>query len=327
MVATVGTSTTASKANGCFACAPLPAGADRDACLCRAPVGLPCAALILEPSPVEPEARLAHLRQRAAMAAGARQHAAREAKFQDKWDPGHARDLRTTSSHYAHAEQRIRREIESVKRELGGSKPTKGKKTPSRSTRRSNTRRTPGRTPRPAGRRASRQTAAGGGGDGDPPSGDPDPAPAPGAAASTAPLPPFKARALPGGADRVRAELSALTVRARARALASTPDMGESDALFRVDPLVALRAIASERRVSTPDDAGTSGAFALTTSESAPVAGQAPALSGSLAQAPLRAPDVRVGQRFLISAKARKRFPGSHFRRESLTRLVRAGSS
>ena len=103
---------------GCFACSALPPR-EREACVaCRAPVGLPFAGLVLEPAPVEPVARLEHLRRQAAVAAGAAQYAAREAVYQDRWDRDHARDLRVTSDLYGRAERRLRREIDQVERQL-----------------------------------------------------------------------------------------------------------------------------------------------------------------------------------------------------------------
>lgn len=209
----MGMSTMEVSAKGCFACSPLPPGPDRDQCPCRAPVGLACIGAILEPPPAEPGARLEHLRRQAQLAAGAREYAEREAVLQDRCDQDHARDLRTTSTSYAHVERRLRGEIERLERELSTarSKPATKAKKSSRQARRGNTRRAPGRAPRPAGRRAAaqqRQAAAdgGGGGDGDPPSGDPDPAPSAGPARAISPArPPFKAPGLPGGAARARA--------------------------------------------------------------------------------------------------------------------------
>lgn len=163
---------------GCFACSALPP-CDREACVaCRAPVGLPFAALVLEPAPVEPVARLEHLRRQAAVAAGAAQYAAREAVYQDRWDRGHARDLRVTSDLYGRAERRLRREIERVERQLRPATPKAMSKPATMSSRRAKSRRSPGRAARPARRAAARQHQAGddGGGGGDPPPGDPEPA-------------------------------------------------------------------------------------------------------------------------------------------------------
>lgn len=179
MTATVDVAEVKAPAKTCFACEPLPPGhPDREGCVCGSPVGFHYAALVLARGPVELPARLEHLRQQIAMTAGARSHIDREAEFQDRWDRDHARDLRATAVRYARAEQRLRREVERLEHELRRSQSA------SAPTRRANTRRAPGRTPRPAGRRAAaqRQAAAdgGGGGDGDPPSGDPDPAPAAG---------------------------------------------------------------------------------------------------------------------------------------------------
>lgn len=166
---------------GCFACSQLLTNdPDREGCLCSAKVGLPNAAQILEPAPIEPKARLEHLRRQAAMSAGAQRHLEGEAQYQDRWDRVHARDLRATAILYARTEQRLRREIEETERKLRSKASTKGKKKSTRSnrtTRRSNTRRTPRRTSRPVSRRPaqSSQSTVDPGGGGDPPPADSEP--------------------------------------------------------------------------------------------------------------------------------------------------------
>lgn len=161
---------------GCFACSALPPR-DREACVgCRAPVGLPFAALVLEPAPVEPVARLEHLRRQAAVAAGAARYAAREAVYQDRWDRGHARDLRATSDLYGRAERRLRREIERVERQLRPATPKAASKPTTMSSRRAKSRRSPGRAARPARRVAAQRQQAGDDGGGDPPPGASEPA-------------------------------------------------------------------------------------------------------------------------------------------------------
>lgn len=185
-----------SDTTGCFACTSLPTDhPDRTGCLCRSPVGLPFAVLVIAGAPVELALRLVHLLHQL-NPAGGRKFARRKAKYQRRWDRGDARNLQTTEL-YERAELGLRRAIETTARALHPSKARKPKsakkakkaksaKSTPMSCRRAKARRAPGRAPRPATRRAASQLRAADGGGGDPPSGDPDPAPAAGVPGASA---------------------------------------------------------------------------------------------------------------------------------------------